>query len=754
MAQRLLRSQLWALKEDVSPPPSGKSKTWYQKEFDALNVDLPEIDVGPVPSDSFKDDGGNSRRVKGGHSTKNKKDGTKKDARRKTPVTESAPVGDSRSAPEGDQGLGENPYNISAPVGKMLTKLRRALPGAQGPAPARGHVTVESQAPSDQAQFPFGGMILDRAELDTSRQAIDVLVSAPTPKRGKATSSASATLSSLGGDVQVPPRGVDFGAAGFRQVAGGTAVPNVPRLGEGPPASPPQLTSMERHWGFQGQVLGDQLPRQSPFAASFGGTLGHEFATLGTQGSFQPLADLGSGTFHPMDDADQLGSALSQDRGFEPSVDPDTSPTGMDYQEPQVPGPSGLTPSRGLLRLAGYGVGMKRPFTGLPSTPAPPTKLATLPDPGSGEFLSLVTQTVSSVLQSFGMVPGPGSAIPAGLPARGTQPAPPTGGQAAAAPMQQDPPPPPTPTHSRVAGEAGVREALHYKDLLDWGLPTIGLEGLMVAETLKGDSLDHLAGLPSAKSPWGLSLTEERAKQLQAALSPPALGRSLINGLSPFKVTPLAYQGAFKLPHLDPYLAAQQAAHSKAVPPSRVQPWVQAVGTLYETNMSQYRLAFHQSILTILLNSLVANGNRELAARVIPFLAHTEKEMMATAAAAAGHSLALMRQMVLAPLDYNPKTKATLAKMPYEGGALFGPTLQQVLQSEVDVAKQALHGEQLLREHAPSKPKAKASVLSWTAKPRTTPSAPSSKPPQGAGRPGKAKGSKPPPKPKGRGRRS
>ena len=110
MAQRLLRSQLWALKEDVSPPPSGKSKTWYQKEFDALNVDLPEIDVGPVPGDSFKDDGGNSRRVKGGHSTKTKnKDGSKQRCPSKDARHGVCPRGGLQVCPRGGPGFRGKP---------------------------------------------------------------------------------------------------------------------------------------------------------------------------------------------------------------------------------------------------------------------------------------------------------------------------------------------------------------------------------------------------------------------------------------------------------------------------------------------------------------------------------------------------------------------------------------------------------------------------------------------------------------------
>ena len=608
-------------------------------------------------------------------------------------------------------------------------------------------------------------MTLATSDHDTSMQAIDVQTPSVDPSGGRPRRSESVTLASLRG-VTHPPRGLGLGVSDCGWMDGGTDVPDTSILQGGPPVSLPSLVPTGGVEGTLGTApsgggypFGDCVPGTAPTGGGFpfgdcvpeGRPLGinlpwgSEPATR-AQSAYQPPGGLHSSV-------GTTALPLGINVGFT-GVGPTPSPQGP-RSNPLVPGPSGLhSPGRGLLRLAGLGGATKRTFTGTPSYPAPPAKVAPPLVLGQGDSSTSVTQQIMACLQLCGIQPKSGSATTAALPAQVAQSAPPTGGQAAAAsPMQQGSSPQPSPALSRVQAEGEARDVLGYKDFLSWVLPSIGMEDLLVAETLKGDSLDHLAGLPSARAQWGLVLTEERGKQLQTALSPPALGRSLINGASPFRVTPSAYSGAFKLPSLDPHLASQQGAHSRPVPHTKVQSWVPTVGALYEANMSVYRLAFHQSILTLLLNQFVSLNRLDLVAKVIPFLAQSEKEMMATAANAASHSLAHMRQVALAPLDYVQKTKNTLANMPFEGGALFGPSLQLVLQGEVDTAKQALQGETILRERPPSKPKAKASVLNWTAKPRTTPPAPSSKPPQGQRKPGRGRASKPTSRGRGRGKR-
>ena len=61
--------------------------------------------------------------------------------------------------------------------------------------------------------------------------------------------------------------------------------------------------------------------------------------------------------------------------------------------------------------------------------------------------------------------------------------------------------------------------------------------------------------------------------------------------------------------------------------------------------------------------------------------------------------------MVLGSLDYTFRTKQALVPMLFTGLSLFGPSLQAVLQREVEASK-ALQREKLLRDAPPPKPTA------------------------------------------------
>ena len=94
-----------------------------------------------------------------------------------------------------------------------------------------------------------------------------------------------------------------------------------------------------------------------------------------------------------------------------------------------------------------------------------------------------------------------------------------------------------------------------------------------------------------------------------------------------------------------------------------------------------------------------------MAKYAVSFSAAAQRELLASSVQATNQVVALWRSMVLGPLDYTPKTKAALVSMPFIGHSLFGPSLQAVLQGEVETSK-ALQGEKLLRETSAPKPRA------------------------------------------------
>ena len=228
---------------------------------------------------------------------------------------------------------------------------------------------------------------------------------------------------------------------------------------------------------------------------------------------------------------------------------------------------------------------------------------------------------------------------------------------------------------------------------------------LMVQRNVPRDSLDRLSGDTAVRAPWGLTLPADRVSQLQASFESPVVAKSMTNSSSPFRMLPTVFASAFRAPTLDPYLAdhgSSARTKPRTVDPGQVSSWRRQLGPLYEASMASYRIGVHQSIITNALAKLVDDHGLDVLAPTVSFLAQAERELMATSAQAASHSVALMRKMALAPLCYAQKVKTSISAIPFQGDLLFGPSLSTALQTETDKAKQAKDEDALLYEKSSS----------------------------------------------------
>ena len=257
---------------------------------------------------------------------------------------------------------------------------------------------------------------------------------------------------------------------------------------------------------------------------------------------------------------------------------------------------------------------------------------------------------------------------------------------------------PPTPLGDEASHSRTEQYRRYLNEILT--LPG-GTPELMVQRQLPRDSLDHLSGDVSTRAPWGLTLPVDRTVQLQTSFTNPQVTKSLTNSSSQFRMLPTVFASAFRAPSLDPYLATHGSSartKPKAVDPGQVASWRRQVGPLYEASMAAYRLGIHQSVMTNALHQMVVDHGLTVLAPTVAYLAQSERELMATAAQAAGHAVGLMRRMALGPLCYAQPVKKALVAVPFEGDMLFGPSLSAALQTETEKAKQAKDEDTLLYE--------------------------------------------------------
>jgi hypothetical protein len=504
-----------------------------------------------------------------------------------------------------------------------------------------------------------------------------------------------------------------------------------PRPGLGATSSVSAPPGVETH-----PPLGVVLPATAPTLGGLGsGDLGHRTHAGSPTGSSVSLGPFGGASFTSQDPFGMSGHQQTPSAGW-----PSPIAGGAPFGGP-LPGAghTGPTSAHGVLRLAGL---KPRSPMGGPGTSHPPT-------------LESLHALVAQVQARLPPLPASGFGGPATAWAAAPPPQPPpvtrVHGLAGLAPQgggllswDNSSPVPPVATPMEISfqeeaqGLVGAPGFMPYRAYMEAVLPQLGMDALLVEEAPKGDPLDHISGLSTGRPPWGVALPLERVNQLKTAFDHPQTRRTLAKPTSLFKLPSQAFTGVFKAPTLDPYIAAlgAQPSKTKAAPPSQVNAWAKQMGPLYEALMSVYRLAHHQSILTQALHKSLGPDATALTSASVAYLAMSERELMATAAASAAHCISLQRQMHLGVLTYQARARASLAAVPFRGACLFGEELQPAIQAEISLAQQLRQQDQLILEPV-AKPRAPKRLAASRAQPRQTPAAPGPPPlkaarPQGA----------------------
>ena len=196
--------------------------------------------------------------------------------------------------------------------------------------------------------------------------------------------------------------------------------------------------------------------------------------------------------------------------------------------------------------------------------------------------------------------------------------------------------------------------------------------------------LTDYGSAPVESRPWGLALSPGMVAQLETAFKEPLWQSSLAQPNSMFRVQSEAYATFNKAPVPDPFLKTKDVFGPPRAPqPAQVDNWVRGVGRLFEAAMSQFRVASHQGHLLERAQEevlrLPASPELDGLRKVLKYLAFATNEQWKVGADAASHAIALARQMCLAQTGLHSQVKDDLARLPFQGEHLFGPSLQEIV---------------------------------------------------------------------------